>query len=284
MILASELRDEVEKHIRQRIASISPLSAANTAQIYRVVTESKTPFVAKVAEKGMDVEAWMLAYLKEKTNLPVPSVFYSNDHVIIMQFISAHHSLNAAGEKNAAEALAALHAIHADSYGFERDTLISSLLQPNKQSKSWVEFFSQQRLLYMAGEALKEGKVDKDFMKKLEKLISKLDTYIKAPAKPSLIHGDVWGGNILAGNGAVAAFLDPAIYFADPEIELAFIRLLNTFGDIFFHRYNEINPIQPGFFEERADIYSLYPLLVHTRLFGISYARKALRILDKFVS
>jgi fructosamine-3-kinase len=96
------------------------------------------------------------------------------------------------------------------------------------------------------------------------------------------VHGDVWGGNILCGNGRVAAFLDPAIYYADPEVELAFIRLLNTFSDSFFARYSEISPIRPGFFEERAHIYSLYPLLVHTRLFGTSYARKAQKILDKF--
>src|SRR5204862_404033 len=105
---------------------------------------------------------------------------------------------------------------------------------------------------------------------------------IKSPSPPTLIHGDVWSGNILSMNGKIRAFLDPAIYYADPEIELAFIRVLNTFGTDFFTRYNDLNPIKPGFFEERADIYSLYPLLVHARLFGTSYARKAQRILDKF--
>lgn len=283
MMLTPALQAEVEQHIRQKIASVAPLSAANTAQIYRVVTEDKTPFVAKAAASGMDLEAWMLNYLRTKTRMPVPAVFYSNDHVILMQFISAHHSLNDDAQRNAAEILAGLHQIHDEFYGFERDTLVASLHQPNKQSRSWMEFFGQQRLLYMAGEAQKEGKVDKAFMKQMEKLVGKLDKYIKNPAPPSLVHGDVWGGNILAGNGTIAAFLDPALYFADPEIELAFIRLLNTFGAPFFTRYNEINPLRPGFFEERAELYSLYPLLVHTRLFGTSYARKAQRILDKFV-
>lgn len=281
-MLTADLQAELETHTRQKIASISPLSAANTAQIYRIVTESKRAFVAKVADKGMDTEAWMLNYLREKSQLPVPAVLYSNDHVIVMPFIGAHHSLNDDGQRNAAEALAALHNIRADSYGLERDTHVASLFQPNKQTKDWVSFFGEQRLGYMAREALKEGKIDKDFLKKAEKLIGKLGKYIKDPAPPSLIHGDVWSGNILAGNGKVEAFLDPAIYYADPEIELAFIRLLNTFGEPFFTRYNEINPIRPGFNEERAEIYSLYPLLVHTRLFGMSYARKALRILEKF--
>jgi fructosamine-3-kinase len=281
-MLTPELQAEVEKHLRQKIVSVSPLSAANTAQIYRIATDNKNTFVAKIANSGMDIEAWMLTYLKEKSKLPVPSVFYSNEHIIIMQFINPHHSLDDNGHRHAAELLGELHKIHADSYGLERDTLVGSLHQPNKQSKNWVEFFAQERLMYMAGEALKENKIDKNMMKQVEKLVGKLGNYIKNPAPPSLVHGDVWGGNILCGNGSVAAFLDPAIYYADPEIELAFIKLLNTFSDTFFARYNEINPIKPGFFEERAHIYSLYPLLVHTRLFGTSYARKAQKILDKF--
>jgi len=281
-MLTAELQAEVEKHIGQKIVSISPLSAANTAQIYRIATDRKSTFVAKCADSGMDTEAWMLNYLKTKSKLPVPAVFYSNEHIIIMEFINPHHSLDDSGHRHAAEALAELHKIHADLYGLERDTIVGSLPQPNKRSKNWLEFFAQQRLLYMAGEALRENKIDKAMMKQVEKLAGRLGDYIKNPAPPSLIHGDVWGGNVLCGNGRVAAFLDPAIYYADPEIELAFIKLLNTFTDTFFMRYNEISPIRAGFFEERMHIYSLYPLLVHTRLFGTSYARKAQKILDKF--
>jgi fructosamine-3-kinase len=133
----------------------------------------------------------------------------------------------------------------------------------------------------MAREAMKEGKVDAKFMKLVDKMAGKVSGYIKRPNPPSLVHGDIWGGNVLAGRDRIAAFLDPAIYYADYEIELAFIRLFNTFDSSFFSRYNEITPIAPGF-EERADIYSLYPLLVHTRLFGLSYARKALKILEKY--
>lgn len=281
-MLTPDLQTEVEKHIRQKIVSLSPLSAANTAQIYRVATDQKATFVAKCAESGMDTEAWMLNYLKSKSKLPVPAVFYSNEHIILMEFISPHHSLDDAGYRHAAESLADLHKVKADSYGLERDTMVGSLPQPNKQNKNWVDFFAQQRLMYMANEALKEGKIDKNMMKLVEKLAGKLGSYIKNPEAPSLVHGDVWGGNILCGVGRVAAFLDPAIYYADPEVELAFIKLLNTFPDSFFYRYNDINPIKPGFYEERMHIYSLYPLLVHTRLFGTSYARKAQKILEKF--
>jgi fructosamine-3-kinase len=280
-MITPALKAEIEQHLKQKIATMSPLSAANNAQIYRILMENKTPYVAKVSEGHLDIEAYMLKYLREKSKLPVPQIFYSNDHVIIMEFVGSHHSLNDNGHRHAAELLAELHKVRADKYGLERDTRVGSLHQPNPQTTDWVQFFAQHRLLYMAQEALKEEKIDKKMMKQVEKLTGKLTSYIKSPNPPSLIHGDVWGGNILAGPDRIAAFLDPAIYYADPEIELAFIRLLNTFNASFFGRYNEINPIKPGFFEERADLYSLYPLLVHTRLFGPSYARKVQKILDK---
>ncbi len=280
-MITTALRAEIERQLKQRIATVAPLSAANNAQIYRVKMESGASCVTKVAERGLDTEAFMLNFLRTKSKLPVPAVYYSNEHVIIMEFIDSNHGIDDAGQRHAAELLAALHQNRADSYGLEQDTLIGSLNQPNKQDKDWVRFFTEQRLLHTAGEALKENKIDKKFMKQVEKLAGKMSGYIKNPNPPSLIHGDVWGGNILSTRGKIVAFLDPAIYYADPEIELAFILLLNTFTGTFFSRYHEITPIQPGFFEERAEIYSLYPLLVHTRLFGTSYARKAQKILDK---
>ncbi len=282
-MLTRELQEEVERHLRQKIVSMAPLSAANTVQIYRVVTDRNNTFVAKIAQHGMDLEAWMLGLLKERSHLPVPEVYYSNPHIIIMQFITPHHSLSAAGNRHAAEALAALHQVHSPLYGLDRDTMIGALPQPNKQDENWVDFFTTRRLLHMAENALNEGKIDSDLMKKAEKLAGKLGQYITDPLPPSLIHGDVWGGNIITGNDRVAAFIDPAIYYADPEIELAHIRLLNSFDESFFTHYNEINPIRPGFLEERVYIYCLYPLLVHTRMFGASYAHKAKKILDKFV-
>ena len=82
---------------------------------------------------------------------------------------------------------------------------------------------------------------------------------------------------------AHAAFLDPAIYYGHPEIELAFTTLFGTFGEAFFARYGELHPIAPGFFDVRRELYNLYPLLVHTVLFGGSYGASVGRILQRFV-
>ena len=176
-----------------------------------------------------------------------------------------------------------LHGIAADACGHERDTLIGPLPQPNPWTDSWVEFFRDQRLLYMGRLALESGALAHNTYSRLETFCgSRLDTYIEEPVRPSLIHGDMWGGNVLCRDGRIAGFVDPAIYHADPEIELAFATLFGTYAEPFFRRYNEHRAIRTGFFEARRDIYNLYPLLVHTRLFGGHYASQVDGILRRF--
>ncbi|MFQ5491862.1 MAG: fructosamine kinase family protein, partial [Phycisphaerae bacterium] len=89
------------------------------------------------------------------------------------------------------------------------------------------------------------------------------------------------GGNVLALGGRITGFVDPALYYGDPEIELAFATLFGTFGRPFFDRYQEIRPLRPGFFDLRRDILNLYPLLVHVRLFGGGYVASVERILAR---
>lgn len=282
-MISPALQAEIEKQLRRKVVTAAPLSTASGAQIHRLTLDDRSQCVAKIAESGMDIEGFMLKYLKEKSRLPVPDVFYCNEHVIIMSFIPSQYSLEESSHIHAADLLANLHQVRGEKFGFERDTLVGGMPQPNPQTDNWVDFFITQRLLYMADGAVRDGKFDKKIMKQVEKLVVKLPKMLKKDPPISLIHGDVWKGNVIATGGRIAAFLDPAIYYAHAEMELATVRVLDTFGDAFFRRYHEINPIEPGFFEERAYIYGLYPLLVHTRLFGITYARKVQKILDKFV-
>jgi fructosamine-3-kinase len=124
----------------------------------------------------------------------------------------------------------------------------------------------------MAGLARAAGSLPMAMLQRLERLAARLDTLLEEPPYPSLLHGDLWTGNVLVGRGGrIAGFVDPAIYFGHPEIELAFGTLFGTFGAPFFRRYAEQRPLTPGFFELRRDLYNLYPLLVHVCLFGAGY-------------
>jgi fructosamine-3-kinase len=99
---------------------------------------------------------------------------------------------------------------------------------------------------------------------RIERLAERIDDYLVEPAFPSLLHGDLWTGNVLVRGDRIAGFVDPAIYCGHPEIELAFATLFGTFGEVFFEAYGTMK-LEPGFHEEAI---WPYPLLVHVRLFG----------------
>jgi len=221
----------------------------------------------------------MLRYLSEHSGLPVPAVRHSEPNLLIMDFAEGNSHFPAAAQRHAAELLAALHGVRGPAYGLERDTLIGPLRQPNPWTDSWTDFFRDQRLLAMGEEARRSGSLSKRGFQRLEAFARRLGDFIEEPAAPSLLHGDVWTTNVLASGGRITAFIDPAVYYGHPEIELAFTTLFGTFGEAFFERYKELRPISPDFFEQRREIYNLYPLLVHTRLFGGGYAQSAERIL-----
>ena len=254
-------------------------------EVYRVELVDGTTLVAKVDREGvshLEREAYMLCYLRKNSSLPVPEVYHGSNTLLLMEFVEGSSRFSEGAERHAAELLSELHGITAEAYGHERDTLIGSLDQPNPWTESWIEFFRERRLLYLARVAHEAGRLPAGDLERVERLAERLDELIEEPEQPSLIHGDVWSANVLARGDRITAFLDPAIYHADPEIELSFISLFNSFGDSFFERYREIRGIRPGFFEERRDLYSLYPLLAHVYFFGGGYLSSVQSALRRF--
>lgn len=280
-----DLRAAIEAATGAAARDIEPLGGGCIGQVYAARLAGGGRVVVKADERGqggLPVEAFMLSYLRANSSLPVPAVLFSDDHLLIMEHMPGDSVFAPAAERHAAELLAALHAVSAPRFGFERDTRIGGLPQPNPWRDSWVEFFAGERLVYMAGEAARVGRLPVGVQRRVERFAGGAGRWIVEPAAPSLIHGDAWTTNILSSGGRITAFLDPAIYYADAEIELAFTTLFGTFGDAFFRRYHELRPIAAGFFEERRDLYNLYPLLVHVRLFGGSYVGSVDRTLRRF--
>ncbi len=280
-----ELRDEIAAAIGQIPVDFAPLHGGCISAVYRMRFATGPSLIAKVDEDDagiLPVEAFMLRYLAGNTALPVPEVSHSSERLLIMSDVPGDSHFGPAAERHAAELLAALHAHTAPTYGFERDTVIGGLHQPNPPTELWLPFFRDQRLRHMAEEAARAGRLPADLRLRLERLCLHLEELLPEPARPSLIHGDVWTTNVLGEGGRITAFLDPAIYFAHNEIELAFITLFGTFGRDFFARYHELRPIAPGFFEARRHLYNLYPLLVHVRLFGGAYVNSVAQTLQRF--
>jgi fructosamine-3-kinase len=275
----------IEAHLGGRLLSARPLGGGCIGEVYRAELEGGTPLVAKVDREGashLEREAYMLRYLRQKSDLPVPEVYHGSETLLLMEFVEGSSRFSEGAEHHAAELLAGLHDIASDMYGHERDTLIGSLNQPNPPTESWVEFFRDHRLLYIANIAHEAGRLPTEDLSRVESMAERLDDLIGEPNPPALIHGDVWSANVLARGDHITAFLDPAIYYADPEIELAFISLFDSFGHAFLERYAELRGLDTSYFETRRDLYSLYPLLVHVYYFGGGYLDSVRRTLERF--
>lgn len=230
----------------------------------------------------LETEAFMLRELKATDIVPVPDVLTSEPDLLIMEWIENEGApRTVAQERHAGELLAALHSLPADRFGFHRDTVIGGLPQPNPPVGSWVSFFRSHRLMFIATTCAQRGVLEAGELGRITKLAGKLGMYLNEPAHPSLLHGDLWQGNVLVRGDRIAGLIDPAIYNGHPEIELAFTTLFGTFGDAFFQAYKSNAPLDPGFFEIRCDIYNIYPNLVHAALFGRSYVSPVMRVLDR---
>lgn len=272
--MADFLHEIIVRELGTSIVSARPLSGGCIGEVSLIDLADGRRIVAK-RDRGskprLDIEGYMLRYLREHSALPVPEVFWSEPKALLMSFEPGESHFSARGQALAAEFLAALHGVSAPAFGLERDTLIGGLHQANSLTPSWVDFFREHRLLHMAREAHRESHLPAALLTRIERFAADLDKFIAEPIHPSLLHGDVWTTNVLAENHRITAFLDPAIYYGHAEVELAFTTLFGTFGPAFFEAYGALRPIAPGFFEIRRDIYNLYPLLVHVRLFGASY-------------
>ena len=267
------------------VAGVHPMNGGCVGNVFAVELTDGVCLVAKIGDNGsgLGIEGFMLRYLAENgAGLPVPEVLFADDNLLLMKRLPDGEKINTRAERHAADLVAALHDVTNLSFGFERDTVIGGLHQANPPSTCWLEFFRDHRLLDMGYRGVASGRLPNTVMTRLERLANRLGNWIEEPVQPSLVHGDMWGGNVLWRKGEITGFVDPAIYFADAEIELAFTTLFGTFGDNFFERYQEHRPLKPGFFEARCDLYNLFPLLVHVRLFGGSYVHSVANTLRRF--
>ncbi|MCM1244024.1 MAG: fructosamine kinase family protein [Roseburia sp.] len=166
-------------------------------------------------------------------------------------------------------------------YGFWQDNYIGAGEQVNAARDSWIEFFRDCRLepqFERAGHNLGNGD-----RKKAARLLDHLGDFLVEPEKPSLLHGDLWSGNVITGNDGKAWLIDPAVYVGHAEADLAMTELFGGFSGEFYRAYRESGLLQPGY-ERRRDLYNLYHLLNHLNLFGRSYLASVRRIMDEYIS
>jgi fructosamine-3-kinase len=190
---------------------------------------------------------------------------------------------SSAAEERFGEQLAALHRTRADRYGLGRDNAIGSTPQPNGWSGDWVTFLRERRLghqLRLAADSGHTGRLQDRGRQLLDVLDVFFATYRPAP---SLLHGDLWGGNWGADAAGEPVVYDPAAYYGDREADIAMTRLFGGFGPRFYSSYVAAWPLDQAA-GTRRDLYNLYHVLNHLNLFGGAYRAQAEAMIDRLLA
>ncbi|MDX1568014.1 MAG: fructosamine kinase family protein [Longimicrobiales bacterium] len=191
-----------------------------------------------------------------------------------------------------AEGLSSIHAggtsgppETAEAWGWDADNFIGSLPQSNTPRPTWSEFWVEERIHPQLALARDRGFFDEGRRARSgwDELFERADELLSAGEEdgPSLLHGDLWSGNVYPGPRGEPVLIDPAVYRGHREVDLAMTELFGGFGSSFYQRYGEIRPLAPGYREVRRHLYQLYPLLVHVNLFGGGYAGRARDALER---
>lgn len=229
-------------------------------------------------------EAAGLGLLANHSNLRIPKVVkvieLNEIQALVLEFIKSSRP-SAQYWRLLGERLAALHRHTSSFFGLDHHNYIGSLQQNNTPCTSWIEFFIKHRLEAQLALVFKNSLADYLLGKQFELLYRKLPDLLPLEP-PALVHGDLWSGNVMVDEKGQPCLIDPAVYYGHREAELAFTHLFGGFDEMFYQAYDHAFPLQPGF-EERVDIYNLYPLLVHVNLFGSGYLHQVKKIVMRFV-
>ncbi|MDQ7988553.1 MAG: fructosamine kinase family protein [Candidatus Dactylopiibacterium sp.] len=179
--------------------------------------------------------------------------------------------------RRAGEALAALHRCTGERFGWPRDNFIGATPQANAPGDNWSRFFVRQRLAPQLERAAQRG-FRGDLQKHGERVCDKAPAlFLDYRPAPSLLHGDLWSGNLAALPDGTPALFDPAACFGDREADLAMTELFGGLPLAFYAAYREAWPPDEGY-EVRKTLYNLYHVLNHLNLFGGGYLRQAERM------
>jgi len=277
----------------ERIVSVREARDGDIGESFRVETERRRLFVKVRRDMPADLfrcEAEGLKQLRQAGALAVPEPLHAGaipgqagtGGMLVLEWIETGpvrpETIEALGA-----GLAAQHRRTSPDgrYGLDADNYIGLLPQANAWRDSWLAFYRDSRLLPLAKLAEARGMLPKARRDGLRKLMERLDQWLPNRPAASLLHGDLWSGNWLAGADGRPWLIDPAVYYGDRECDLAFSELFGGFPARFYAAYREAYPLDGGY-EERKPIYQLYHLLVHLILFGEAYGPAVDRVLRRY--
>ena len=201
---------------------------------------------------------------------------------LVLEYLDLGGRGGGAADRDLGRQLAAMHRTTTEQYGWWRDNTIGSTPQINTREDDWIVFYRERRLRVQLELAARHG--GSQLLRQGEPLLAAVPAFFTdyRPV-PSLLHGDLWGGNHGALPDGTPVVFDPAVYYGDREADLAMTELFGGFGSGFYAAYNAVWPLDPGY-RVRKDLYNLYHVLNHFNLFGGGYAGQAQRLIGTLLA
>ncbi len=248
------------------IVAATPIGGGSLSEVYRLHLEDTRCVIAKGGPDPL-AEADMLEAIRA-TGAPAPEVIACDEQCLIIAELPTGGRLDTAWT-DLGIVLARLHRSSATYYGWPSDYAFGSVMIENSAADNWPQFWAQRRLLpqlpYIAA----------GLARRLEALARDIDAYLPEAPRAALLHGDLWGGNVLVDEQGISGLIDPACHFGHVEVDLAMLSLFDRPSEDFYAAYGAL---EPGH-DRRIAIYALWPALVHLRLFGSSYVSMVERLL-----
>lgn len=277
-MIPDSIRTVLKAEYDLKIESEQTVSGGSINRAHKLQTNQGKLFLKwnqSAPDNFFEVEAKGLDLLSSAdTNLRVPKVIATHKPgptapgFLLMEYIS-EGSGDSSDSFTFGTELAKLHNIKGKHFGLSYENYIGSLPQQNGEYDDWTAFFVEKRINPQIKMAIDSRKLSQNILSHWKRLINQLEDLLP-PTQPSLIHGDLWGGNYLFDKHGVATLIDPAVYYGHPEMDLAFSKMFGGFSSSFYEGYESVNALT-GNFSDRVPIYNMYPLLVHVNLFGGHY-------------
>ncbi|MEN8123280.1 MAG: fructosamine kinase family protein, partial [Bacteroidota bacterium] len=275
--------------LQSPIKSHTPLSGGDISKVYLLETSTQKLFLKThqgiLGKQMLSAEKIGLEHIANTKSIKTPQVYfleeYQDTSLLVMEYIETKNP-NSKDHKKLGFQLAEFHKNNTTEFGFDTNNFIGSLPQSNSKHNSWASFYVNERLLPQINLAKEKSLLSEKEIPNSEKLLNTCEKLFPI-IKPSLLHGDLWGGNYLIATDGTPYLIDPAVYYGHSEVDLAMSRLFGGFSADFYKAYHEISSNLLGE-NERIDIYQLYYLLVHLNLFGKGYYRQVKWILDYYFS
>tara|TARA_B100000886_G_scaffold228636_1_gene159464 strand:- start:360 stop:968 length:609 start_codon:yes stop_codon:yes gene_type:complete len=199
-----------------------------------------------------------------------------------MSFIDNNSSKPKSSSSSFLNEITAIHNNKSVFYGFDFDTQIGGLKQINIKSNNWVNFYKNYRLGYIYEIINASNKMDDSVNKKIESLLNNLENRIPKTPNVSLLHGDLWEGNILFKDKHLVGLIDPGSFYGHNELEIAYLRWFNPsfLGNNFLEKYSEIIKIDSEYLDYEP-VYQLYYSLLNVYLWDRNYIEDVKNLLEK---